>query len=101
MILSDFLSRQTDDTSNLHEIIPISFNMYDTLYETYYRVEPTDRYLVQTQSQTKAAGVKLPEVHGMRKTIIINIPIEKQKPQKQEKQVDNNRPKLGRGRAGM
>ena len=47
MILSDFLSRQTHNTSNPHEIIPISFNMYDTLYETYYRVEPTDRYLVQ------------------------------------------------------
>ena len=101
MILSDFLSRQTHDTSNLHEIIPISFNMYDALYETYYRVEPTDRYLVQMQSQTKAPGVKLPEVHGARKTIIINTPIEKPKPQIQEKQVHNNRPKLGRGSAGM
>ena len=27
MILSDFLSRQRNDNSNLHEIIPISFNM--------------------------------------------------------------------------
>ena len=27
--------------------------------------------------------------------------MEKQKPQIQEKQVDNNRPRLGRGRAGM
>ena len=35
MILSDFLSRQTHNTSNLHEIIPISFNMYNALYETY------------------------------------------------------------------
>ena len=47
MILSDFLSRQTHNISNPHEIIPISFNMYDALYETYYRVDPTDRYLVQ------------------------------------------------------
>ena len=47
MILSDFLSRQMHDTSNLHKIIPISFNMYNTLYETYYRIEPTDKYLVQ------------------------------------------------------
>ena len=47
MILSHFLSRQMHDTSNLHEIISISFNMYNALYETYYRVEPTDRYLVQ------------------------------------------------------
>ena len=85
MILSDFLSRQTHNTSNLHEVIPMSFNMNDTLYETYYRVEPTDRYLVQTQSQTKAAGVKLPDVHGARKTITINMPIEKQKPKIQEK----------------
>ena len=29
------------------------------------------------------------------------MPTEKQKPQIQEKQVNNNRPKLGRGRAGM
>ena len=48
MILSDFLSRQTHNTSNPHEIIPISFNMNDALYETYYRVDPRDRYLVQT-----------------------------------------------------
>ena len=101
IILSDFLSRLMHDTSNLHEIIPISFNMYDALYETYYRVDPTDIYLVQTQSQTKAAGVKLPEEHGTRKIIIISMPIEKQKPQIQKKQVNKNRPKLGRGRAEM
>ena len=83
------------------KIIPLLFNMYNALYETYYRVEPTDRYVVQMESQTKATGVKLPEVHCVRKTIIVNTPIEKQKPQIQEKQVDNNRPKLGRGRAEM
>ena len=101
MILSDFLFRQMHDTSNLHEIIPISFNMYNALYETYYRVEPTDIYLVQTRSKMKAAGVSLLEVHGTRKMITVNTAIEKQKPQLQEKQVDKNRPKLGRGRAGM
>ena len=75
--------------------------MYNALYEIYYRDDPIDRYLVQMQSQTKAAGVKLPEVHGRSKTISTHFPIEKQKPQIQERQVDNNRPKLGRGRAGM
>ena len=35
MILSDFLSRQTHDNSNPHEVIPISFNMYNTLYKNY------------------------------------------------------------------
>ena len=89
------------DTSNPYEIIPISFNMYNALYEIYYRNDPTDRYLVQMQSQTKAEGVKLPEVHGTRKAIVVHLPIEKQKPQIQERQRDNNRPKLGRGRAGM
>ena len=49
----------------------------------------------------KAAGVSLPEVHSTRKMITVNMPIEKQKPLIQEKQVDKNRPKLGRGRAGM
>ena len=35
MILSDFLSRQKHDDSDPHKIIPISFNMYNALYETY------------------------------------------------------------------
>ena len=39
MILSEFLSRQTHDDSNPHEIIPILFNMYKTLYENYYSIE--------------------------------------------------------------
>ena len=39
MILSDFLSRQTHNDSKPHEMIPISFNMYNALYETYYSIE--------------------------------------------------------------
>ena len=58
MILSVFLSRQMHDDSNLHEIIPMSFNMYNTLYETWYRIEMKDKYLVQTCLQTKAVGIK-------------------------------------------
>ena len=46
MVLSDFLSRQKHGDSNPHEIIPISFNMYNILYETYYRIEPQDRYQI-------------------------------------------------------
>ena len=42
MILSDFLSRQMHDDRNPHEILHISFNMYNTLYETYYRFEMKD-----------------------------------------------------------
>ena len=51
--------------------------MYNALYETYYRDDPIDRYLLQMQSQTQVAGVKLPEVHGARKTILTHSPIEK------------------------
>ena len=89
------------DTSNPHEILPISFNMYNTLYETCYRIETTDQYLVQTCLQRKAMGISLPEVHGARKMLVTSMPIEKQKPQIQVKQVDKNRPKLGTGRAGV
>ena len=42
MVLSDFVSRQKHDNCDPHDIIPISFNMYNTLYETYYRIEPQD-----------------------------------------------------------
>ena len=36
MILSDFLSRQIEDDSNPHEIIPISFNIWEILQESYH-----------------------------------------------------------------
>ena len=36
MVLSDFLSRQQVDDSDPHEIIPISFNMRETLKQKYY-----------------------------------------------------------------
>ena len=101
IILSDFLFRQTHNTSDPHEIIPMSFNMYNTLYETNYKNDSTDRYIVQRPSQTKVVGVMLPEVHGARKTIVTHSPIEKQKPQIQQKQIDNNRSKLGRGNTGV
>ena len=51
--------------------------MYNTLYESYYRGDPIDRYLVQMQSQTKVTGVNLPEVHGSRKIILAQTPIDK------------------------
>ena len=80
---------------------PISFNMYNTLYETYNRIEMTDQYLVQTHLEMKATGISLLEVHSAWKTLVTSMPIERQKPQIQVKQVDQNRPELGRGKAGM
>ena len=45
MVLSHFLSRTNNDDSNPHEIIPISFNMYQVLHQKYYN---TENCLVQT-----------------------------------------------------
>ena len=36
MILSDFLSWQNNDDSNPNEIIPISFDIYQTLEDKFY-----------------------------------------------------------------
>ena len=75
MVLSDFLSRQNNNDRNPHEIIPISFNMYQVLHKKYYN---TENYLVQTRSQTMSSGIKLPEVHGMGKNLDPNMKPEKQ-----------------------
>ena len=64
MVLSVFLSRQNNDDNKPHKIIPILFNMHKVLQENYYKI---DNYLVQTRSQARSSGTKLPEVHGMRR----------------------------------
>ena len=56
MVLSDFLSRQYGDSSNQHEIIPISFNMGKVLQQNYQNYAKT--YLVQTRSQSKAKNAR-------------------------------------------
>ena len=73
MILSDFLSRQEIDKSDLHEIIPISFDMKAILNEKYYKVGEEGKYLVQTRSQAKERGIKVPEVHGTKKDLDPNL----------------------------
>ena len=58
MTLSDLLFRQKHDDNNLHEIIPISFNMQGLLHTRYYNIGEgnSEKYLVQTQSQAKSSG---------------------------------------------
>ena len=74
MILSDFLSRQEIDKSDLHEIIPISFDMKAVLNEKCYKIEEENsKYLVQMQSQAKERGIKVLEVHGSKKGIDPNL----------------------------
>ena len=93
-IFIDFLSWQRNDNSNPHEIIPISFNMYQILDDNYYN----KKYLIQTRSQAKSSGIKLPEVHGMGKNLDPNL-----KPEKQHiipKHGGKERPHVGQERAG-
>ena len=52
-ILNDFLSRQIEDDSNPHEIIPISFNTQEILQESYHGMV-MDTYNVQMRAQVKA-----------------------------------------------
>ena len=64
MVLRDFLSRQKTDDSNSYEIIPLFFSLRRVLHENYYKlnnITETDKYLVQTRSQTKSSGMKVPE----------------------------------------
>ena len=61
MVLSDFLPRQHGDRSNLHEIIPISFNMGKVLQQNYQNYTKT--FLVQTRSQSKAKNASTSDTH--------------------------------------
>ena len=94
MILRDFLSRQKNNDSNPHEIIPISFNMCQIIDDNYY----SEKYLIQMRSQAKSSVIKLPEVHGIGKNLDSTL-----KPEKQHaipKQGSMERLHTGQGRAG-
>ena len=91
MVLSDFLSRQQVDDSDLHEIVPVLFNMREILKQKYYKVEE-DKFLVQTRSQTKSSGIKLPAVYGTTKTLVPH-----EIPEKQPSGI--SRPRIVQGRA--
>ena len=101
MILSDFLLRQMHVDSEPHDIIPISFNLHNNLCERYYKIETKERYLVQTQSQTKSSEVILPEVHGAKKILDMNVLPGKQKVVLHNKKVIEKKLRLGQGRAGV
>ena len=49
----------------------------------------------------KSSRIALPEVYGTKKMLNMNVLLEKQKHQLQNKQVNENRPRLGQGRAGI
>ena len=61
MILNDFLSREKHDDNNPHEIISISFNMHSILHDNCYNIGNSEKHLIQTWSQAKSSGIKLPK----------------------------------------
>ena len=73
-VLSDFLSRQKMDDSNPHELIPILFSFksqvsdYFSCIDNEINLPGKDKYLVQTRSQVRSSGIKLPEIHGTNKS---------------------------------
>ena len=70
--------------------------MHKILEDNYYNIE---EYLIQTRTQDRSSGIKLPEVHGMGKNLDPNL-----KPEKQHaisKQGNVERLCTGQGRAGL
>ena len=88
MVLSDFLSRQKKDSSNPHEIIPISFTLKGLMGNHFYQINntnafsqpETNKYLIQTRSQAKSGGIKVPEIHGVNKGLDPHIKLGRQRP---------------------
>ena len=97
MILSDFLSQQKSDDSNPSEIIPISFNTCKILEDnrnfgkcnnTTNDVGACEKYLIQTCSQAKSSGTRLPEVHGVQKELNPNLRPEKQHTMSKQRKLE-------------
>ena len=93
MILSDFLSRQIEDDSDPHEIIPISFNIKEILKENYQNMIK-DTYMVQTRSQAKAQA-NAPAVQSTKPATQNAIPKIERMPIKTEKEKNSKPPSSG------
>ena len=113
LVLSDFLSRQKTDDSNPHELIPISFSLKSQASNHFYHigneviVPRRDKYLVQTESQVRSSGIRLPEIHGANKGLDPHVQPGKQKTfpiQTINKGMPTHPipiPRIGQGRAGL
>ena len=113
MVLSDFLSRQQTDDSNPHELIPILFSLRDQVSDYFYCIDTEinlpskDKYLVQTRSQVRSSGIRLPEIHGANKGLDPHMQPGKQKSfpiQTINKGMPTHpipKPRIGQGRAGL
>ena len=87
MILSDFLSRLIEDDSNLHEIIPISFNIREILHKNYQNIIG-NTYMVQTRLQAKTQA-DAPTAQNTRPVMQKSMPKIARIPTKTEKEKDS------------
>ena len=113
MVLSDFLSRQKMDDSNPHELILISFSLKSQVSDYFYRIDNeaiiprNDKYLVQTRSQVRSSGIRLPEIHGANKGLDPQVQPGKQKTSPMQTINKGtpthpiSKPRIGQGRAGL
>ena len=113
MVLSDFLSRQKTDDSNPHELIPILFSLRYQVSDYFYRIDnennlpSKDKYLVQTRSQVRSSGIRLPEIYGANKGLDPHVQPGKQKSfpiQTVNKGMCTHpipKPRIGQGRARL
>ena len=113
MVLSNFLSRQQTDDSNPHELIPISFSFRDQVNDYFYHIDNEinlprkDKYLVQTRSQVKSSGIRLPEIHRVNKGLDPHMQPGKQKSSpiltinRRPPTHPIPKPRIGQGRAGL
>ena len=80
--------------------IPISFNIHSVLQEKFYNIGDSVKYLVQTWFQAKSSGIKLPEVHGISKSLDHNTQPEMQVAIPLVEEILQVKPRMGQGRAG-
>ena len=84
-----------NDSSNLNEIIPISFDMHKILENNLNNLGKNNnfgngKYLIQMHSQAKTSGIKLPEVYGVGKSLDPNLRPEKTKYLSQTRKIREN-----------
>ena len=79
--------------------------MREVLQENYYNLGDMTEdyiYLVQTRSQAKSSGVKVPEAHGIGKSLVPHVKSERQKSVVKlptDKRLPIPKPRIGQGRA--
>ena len=70
--------------------------MYQVLHERHYNIE---NYFLETRSQARSSGIKLPKVHGMGRNLHPNIKPEKQHANPIKCSLD--KPHICQGRGGL